>query len=157
MERDGHSQEELDLAAQPVGYWTGVANAEIIGFIRRQQAQLGFTQPQFWMLRHLSRNDLSADGHGMTVPELVDAMKTYLRAGDDLAADAETSLDRGWVTRDAGGRLWITEAGDAARVELKTHAPAWRERIHAGIDDADYVTTLRVLQRMMRNVGSELL
>ncbi|MCW2877720.1 MAG: MarR family transcriptional regulator [Sphaerisporangium sp.] len=35
-----------------------MAYEEIIGFIRRQQAELGFTQPQYWMLRHLSKNHL---------------------------------------------------------------------------------------------------
>lgn len=153
MEAQEHSQEEL--AAQPVAYWTGVAYEEIIGFIRRQQAGLGFTQPQYWILRHLSKNDISVDGHGMSVPELADATKAYLRPEDDLAADAATMLARGWVTRDDDGRLWITETGDAARADLKTHAPGWRDRIHEGVDDADYATTLKVLQRMMRNVGSK--
>ncbi len=145
-----------NLAAQPVAYWTKLAYEDTIGFIRRQQAELGFTQPQFWILRHLSKDDLSPDGQGMTVPELTTAMKTYLRPEDDIAAEAETLLTRSWITRDQDARLWITPAGDAARADLKTHAPAWRDRIHEGIDDADYVTTLKVLQRMMRNVGSTL-
>ncbi|GGT62319.1 MarR family winged helix-turn-helix transcriptional regulator [Streptomyces purpureus] len=152
METATYSDQEL--AAQPVAYWTGMAYEEIIGFIRGRQAELGFTQPQYWILRHLSKNDISVDGHGMTVAELVETMRTYLRSEDDLAAEALTMLDRGWVTRDSEGRLWITDAGDAARADLKAHAPAWREQMHAGIDDADYVTTLRVLQRMMRNVAA---
>ncbi|WP_433554120.1 hypothetical protein ACQP08_13865 [Micromonospora zamorensis] len=45
----------------------------------------------------------------------------------------------------------ITEAGEAARVDLKQHAPAIRARIHHGIDDADYVTALKVLRQMIRN------
>ncbi|GGT78709.1 MarR family winged helix-turn-helix transcriptional regulator [Streptomyces lateritius] len=154
MEIKEFSPEEV--AAQPVAYWTGLAYEEIIGFIRARQAELGFTQPQYWMLRHLSRNDVSADGRGMTVGELVEVMKTYLRPEDDPAAEAATLLERGWVTRDDDGRLWITEAGDAARADLKTHAPVWRDRIHEGVDDADYATTLNVLRRMMHNVGSPL-
>ncbi|MER6994488.1 MarR family winged helix-turn-helix transcriptional regulator [Streptomyces sp. NPDC000410] len=147
---------EEELAAQPIAYWAGVAHDAILGFIRQRQAELGFTQPQYWMLRYLSKNDISVDGHGMTVAELLEVTKTYRRVEDDLAADAETMLARGWVTRDGEGRLWITEAGDAARADLKAHAPAWRDRIHEGIDDADYVTTVKVLRQMMRNVGSEL-
>ncbi|MFE6834857.1 MarR family winged helix-turn-helix transcriptional regulator [Streptomyces sp. NPDC057705] len=153
MTNEDYSPQEL--AAQPVAYWTKVAYEEIIAFIRREQARLGFTQPQFWLLRHLSKNDISVDGHGMTVLELVDAMHTYLRPEDDLAAEAETLLARGWITRDADGRLWITETGDAARADLKAQAPAWRARIHEGIEDADYITTLNVLRRMMHNVGGE--
>lgn len=36
---------------------------------------------------------------------------------------------------------------------LKRHAPAIRAAIHEGVDDADYATTVAVLQRMIRNVG----
>ncbi|MFD9426403.1 MULTISPECIES: hypothetical protein [unclassified Streptomyces] len=42
--------------------------------------------------------------------------------------------------------LWITESGDEARLELKAHAPEVRARIHLGIDDADYVSALKMLQ-----------
>ncbi|MFJ9949997.1 hypothetical protein [Kitasatospora sp. NPDC091207] len=103
----------------------------------------------------MSKHDISPDGHGMTVPELVDAMRTYLCPEDRVADEAETLLERGRVTRDGAGRLWITESGDAARAGLKTHAPAWRDLIHEGVDDADYATTLRVLRRMVRNVGGD--
>jgi hypothetical protein len=143
---------DAELAAQPAGYWTGVAYEAIISFTRAQQAGLGFSQPQFWLLRNLSKNDLSPDGHGMTLPELQQAMRSYIRPEDDLKAEAEILLERGWLTRDAEGRLWITEPGDEARARLKQHAPAIRARIHQGIDDADYVTALKVLQRMIDNV-----
>ncbi|MBE1490009.1 MarR family winged helix-turn-helix transcriptional regulator [Plantactinospora soyae] len=145
---------DAQLAAQPAAYWTGVAYEALIAFIRARQAEFGFTQPQFWLLRNLSRNDISTDGHGMTIPELERAMSTYLRAEDDLAAEAEVLLERGWLTRDGEGRWWITEAGEEARVDLKKHAPAIGARIHHGIDDADYVTTLKVLQQMIRNTGA---
>lgn len=87
----------------------------------------------------------------MTIAELESAMSTYLRSEDDLEAEAGVLLDRGWLTRDDHERLWITEAGEAARVDLKQHAPAIRARIHQGIDDADYVTALKVLRQMIRN------
>ncbi|MFC6882873.1 MULTISPECIES: MarR family winged helix-turn-helix transcriptional regulator [Actinomadura] len=147
---------DAELAAQPAAYWTGAAYEALIAFIRARHAELGFTQPQFWLLRNLSKNDISPDGQGMTVPELQRAMSSYLRPEDDLEAEAKVLLERGWLTRDGDGRLWITEAGEEARLDIKQHAPAIRERIHHGIDDADYVTTLKVLQQMMRNTGSDL-
>lgn len=146
---------DAELAGQPAAYWTGLAYEALIAFTRARQAELGFTQPGFWLLRNLSRHDISPDGRGMTVPELERAMSSYLRSEDDLEAEAAVLLERGWLTRDGEGRLWITEAGEEARLSLKQHAPAIRERIHEGIDDADYVTTLRVLQRMIRNTGGE--
>nr|AHA12098.1 transposase [Streptomyces sp. CNH287] len=144
---------DAELAAQPAAYWTGVAYEALIAFTRAQQAELGFTQPQFWLLRNLSKADLSADGHGRTLTDLRQAMQSYLRAEDDLAAEAEVLLERGWLSRDGEGLLWITEQGEEARLRLKQHAPQIRSDIHRGIDDADYVTTLKVLQQMIRNTG----
>ncbi len=144
---------DAELAGQPAAYWTGVAYESLIAFTRARQAEHGFTQPQFWLLRNLSPNDLLPGGGGLTVPELRQAMASYLRAEDDLDAGAEVLRQRGWLSRDADGRLWITEAGEAARDRLKQHAPAIRARIHEGVDDADYVTTLKVLRQMIRNTG----
>lgn len=144
---------DAELAGQPAAYWTGVAYESLIAFTRARHAELGFTQPQFWLLRNLSADDLWPDGGGRTVPELAEAMSSYLRAEDDLEAEAGVLLERGWLTRDGDGRLWITEAGEAARVRLKGHAPAIRARIHQGIDDADYVTTVKVLRQLIRNTG----
>jgi hypothetical protein len=144
---------DAELAAQPAAYWTGVANEALVAFTRARQAEHGYTQPQFWLLRNLSAHDLSPDGQGRTPTELRDAMRGYLRPEDDLAAEADVLLAAGLLGRDAAGRLWITEAGEAARLRWKAHAPAIRARIHEGIDDADYATTVRVLQRMIRNTG----
>ncbi|MYX15737.1 MarR family transcriptional regulator [Streptomyces sp. SID8374] len=146
---------DTELAAQPAAYWTGVAYEALIAFIRERQAELGFTQPQFWLLRNLSENDLSPDGQGMTVPEPQQAMHTYIRPEDDLTAEAEALVGRAWLRRDGEGRLWITEAGEEARAGLKRHAPGIRERIHHGIDDADYVTALKVLRQMIRNTSGD--
>ncbi|AQS71500.1 MarR family winged helix-turn-helix transcriptional regulator [Streptomyces pactum] len=144
---------DAELAGQPAAYWTGVAYEALIAYTRTRQAEKGYTQPQFWLLRNLSVNDISPDGEGMSVPELREAMASYIRPEDDLAAEAEGLVERGWLTRDAEGRLWLTEEGEQARVDLARNSPAIRAALHEGIDDADYVTTVKVLQRLIRNAG----
>lgn len=148
---DDHLSDD-ELAGQPAAYWTGVAYEALIAFTRARQAEAGFRQPQFWLLRNLSPNDLAPDRAGRTLPQLEAAMSSYLRAEDDLATEATELVRRGWLTRD-GDRLSITEAGEAARLEMKTAGPAIRARIHEGIADADYVTALKVLHRMITNVA----
>ncbi|MFI6941328.1 MarR family transcriptional regulator [Streptomyces sp. NPDC050418] len=147
---------DTQLAGQPVAYWTGLANEATVAFIRARLAELGCTQPQYWLLRNLSPHDISPDGRGMTIPELEQAMSAYLRPGDDLTWEAEPLIGRGWLTRDAESRLWLTDEGEKARLTIKSHAPAIRTALHEGIDDADYVTTVRVLQRMIVNAGGDL-
>ncbi|MCA6091322.1 MarR family transcriptional regulator [Streptomyces sp. SCA3-4] len=144
---------DAELAGQPAAYWTGVAYEALIAYTRAQQAEKGYTQPQFWLLRNLSKNDISPDGAGMTLAELREAMASYIRPEDDLAAEAEVLLERGWLTRDAEDRLWLSEDGEQARVDLARNAPAIRAALHEGIDDADYITTVKVLQRLIRNAG----
>jgi hypothetical protein len=144
---------DAELAGQPAAYWTGVAYEALIAYTRARQAERGYTQPQFWLLRNLSENDISPDGEGMTLPELQEAMNSYIRPEDDLAAEAEVLLERGWLDRDAEDRLWLTEEGERARVDLARNAPAIRAVLHAGIDDADYVTTVKVLQQLIHNAG----
>ncbi|QES47281.1 transposase [Streptomyces venezuelae] len=144
---------DAELAGQPAAYWTGVAYEALISYTRARMTEKGYTQPQFWLLRNLSVNDISPDGEGMTLPELREAMVSYIRPEDDLAVEAEGLLERGWLTRDAEDRLWLTAEGEQARVDLARNAPAIRAALHEGIDDADYVTTLKVLQRLIRNAG----
>ncbi|MFF4328868.1 MarR family winged helix-turn-helix transcriptional regulator [Streptomyces sp. NPDC001591] len=144
---------DVELARQPAAYWTGVAYEALIAYTRAQQAEKGYTQPQFWLLRNLSANDISPDGEGMSLSELREAMASYIRPEDDLAVEAEVLVERGWLTRDAEDRLWLTEEGEQARVDLARNAPAIRAALHEGIDDKDYVTTLKVLQRLIRNAG----
>jgi hypothetical protein len=146
---------DVELAAQPIGYWSGAAHRVIIDYIRGQMSVLGLSQPQFWMLRNLSANDLSPDGRGLTLAELTSNMRAYLDDNDDLESAAEDLLGRGLVTRDADQRLWITETGKQEHARVKEQAPVVRARIHDGIDDADYVTTLQVLRRMIDNVGGD--
>ncbi|KJY28113.1 MarR family winged helix-turn-helix transcriptional regulator [Streptomyces sp. NRRL S-495] len=147
---------DAELAGQPAAYWTGVAYEALIAFTRARQAEKGYTQPQFWLLRNLSKNDISPDGAGMTVPELRAAMASYLRSEDDLTAEAAVLVERGWLTQDAEQRLWLTEEGEQARVDLARNAPAIRAALHAGIDDADYVTALKVLRQLIRNTGGSI-
>ncbi len=142
---------DVELAGQPAAYWTGVAYEALIAFTRARQAEKGYTQPQLWLLRNLSANDISLDGRGMTLGELREAMVSYIRPEDDLAVEAEALLERGWLTWGTENRLWLTEEGERARVDLARNAPAIRAALHEGIDDTDYVTTMKVLQRLIRN------
>jgi hypothetical protein len=89
----------------------------------------------------------------MTIPDLDRAMRSYLRPEDDLGAEAEVLLRRGRLTLDGESRWSITDAGERARLDMTSHAPAIRALIHAGVDDADYAAALRVLHRLIENVG----
>ncbi|MFF7247281.1 MarR family winged helix-turn-helix transcriptional regulator [Embleya sp. NPDC008237] len=147
------TETDAELAGQPVGYWTGLAHREVIAYIRSRQAELGLTQPQFWLLRHLSTDDLSPDGEPRSVADLTAAMSEYLLPGDDLAAESAALVARGWLAETPDHLLAATPEGEAARLRVKAIGPSVRAHIHDGISDADYATTVRVLRRMIANVA----
>lgn len=89
----------------------------------------------------------------MTVPELRKAMTSYIRPEDDLAAEAEVLVERGWLTRDAEDRLWLTRGGGRGPRRPRTQRPAIRAALHEGIEDTDYITTVKVLQQLIGNAG----
>ena len=142
--------ENSELANEIAAYWTRLAYDSIIAFTRASLVKRGCTQPQFWLLRHLSTQDLASDERGRTLAELERAMRDYLRDEDDLASAADALVTRGWLTRD-GQRLRITDLGEDRRLDIVRHAPDIRAQIHAGVDDADYITTVKTLQQMVRN------
>ncbi|WP_267898532.1 hypothetical protein [Actinomadura sp. WAC 06369] len=37
---------DAELAAQPVGYWTGITSHKIVGYLRAELDRLGITQPE---------------------------------------------------------------------------------------------------------------
>ncbi|MEO3976585.1 MarR family transcriptional regulator [Streptomyces sp. CAU 1734] len=130
-----------------------LAHRSTVAFIRRELAALGLTQPQYWILRHLSPGDPAPDAAGLTVAGLTALMRSYTDDATDPAAEAAALVANGLVARDAAGALTITGAGALAHRRVKEHAPLIRERIHAGVDPAEYAVMVRVLRRIIANTG----
>ncbi len=61
-------------------------------------------------------------------------------------------LHCGWLRADAGDRLRLTDAGEAARVTLRALVTELRAVVHEGIGDEEYAAALKVLRTMIANV-----
>lgn len=70
----------------------------------------------------------------------------------EIARVVDQLLHRGWLRTDAGERLRLTEAGEAARARLRELVTELRGVVHEGISDEEYVAALKVLRRMVTNV-----
>lgn len=142
-----YPQEEL--AAQPIGAWTGVACRLVVGALREQLAVEGLTQPHWWTLNHV------AGGPGTWTRE---ALTARLTPWDDLGTDFDEVFDdlvaRGWLTEDAGS-MTLTEEGEAGRVRARERNLRVHEQVHEGVDTADFVTTINVLRRIVANLGGD--
>ncbi|MYY84491.1 MULTISPECIES: MarR family winged helix-turn-helix transcriptional regulator [unclassified Streptomyces] len=145
-----YSHSDRDLVDQPVGYWSSAAGAAVVHHIRTMLAEMGLTQPQWWIL-----NQLLQAPEGRPRDEVVAVLKGYLEVGEGaLVHNIEALRDRGLVSEVPGtGRITLTDEGRALRARVAERQKAVRAQIHKGITDEDYVRTLKVLQRMIHNVG----
>jgi len=142
-----HSDEEL--LRQPIGYWSWAAYKAVVTRTRAALADLGTTQPQWWVLAQVARADSPR-----TRAEVSEVLENYLDTGrDTMESEIDRTIDRGWITEDPSGRLDLTPEGRAFFDKAAAlQDELWAQR-HAGISDEEYLTTLKVLQRIIHNTG----
>ncbi|MEV8480045.1 MarR family winged helix-turn-helix transcriptional regulator [Streptomyces sp. NPDC051173] len=140
-----YSHSDAELIKQPIGYWATAAGRAVVGNIRSGLAQYGISQPQWWVL---NRN-------GETREEVTSLLLHYVMPGDDLEAEIDDLLDRGLITLGEKNRITLTAEGEKVFARCAAWQKAARERTHDGVPDEEYLTTLKVLQRMIHNVGGE--
>ncbi|WP_314172363.1 MarR family winged helix-turn-helix transcriptional regulator [Streptomyces winkii] len=144
------SHPDSELPGQPIGYWSWAAHKAVVGYIREALAERGVSQPQWWVLSQLAGSE-----DGRTRKELTAVLGGYLDAAPVLDSEMDTVVARGWARQDEAERLRLTGEGAALQAELAELQRSLRARIHADIPDEEYVRTLKVLQRMIHNVGGK--
>lgn len=145
-----YSHTDDELIQQPIGYWGWAAQKAVVTYIRAGLAEFDVTQPQWWVMAQVAHSD-----DGKTREEVSAVLKGYLDVGSALHPEIDTMLDRQLLLLDDDARLHLTPEGDALFRKCVERQTAVRQQIHAGIPDEEYVTTLKVLQRMIHNVGGE--
>ncbi|MEU8673809.1 MarR family winged helix-turn-helix transcriptional regulator [Streptomyces sp. NPDC048560] len=146
-----YSHDDAGLARQPIGYWSWAAHEATVTHIRAALAEHGLTQPPWWVLNQLT----DADEAGRPRAEVVATLRGYLHVGDALEPEIDALVGRDLVTEDATTRLRLTTAGHALRAEAAERVGRARAEIHTGIADEEFVAALKVLQRMIHNVGGK--
>jgi len=141
-----------ELIAQPVGYWTLAARQAVEGHINNRLGEhLGIRQPHWWTLYRVGETE-----EGLTRDELAERIhytRPYVDPATTVLPAVQDLLDSGHLTLTDSGRLQLTGPGREMRGQLIELIPRVLGEIHEGVDDKDYATTVRVLRRMIRNVG----
>ncbi|MET9515914.1 MarR family winged helix-turn-helix transcriptional regulator [Streptomyces sp. NPDC002994] len=146
-----YSHDDAGLARQPIGYWSWAAHRSVVTHIRTALAELGLSQPQWWILSQLVDHP---EGRPRTDVEAV--LEGYLDVGATLEGEIDALTARNLIVQDDDDkRLRITDEGRALQKTTATHQQTLRAEIHADITDEEYVRTLKVLQRMIHNTGGQ--
>ncbi len=140
-----------EVTSQPIGYWTGEAYRLIAGAIRDSLATEGLTQPQWWMLNHVAKDQwTSAALLEKLAP--VNANEQNL----DLVQELDGLLQRGWLTdHPATQELSLTPEGEEGRRRTWDRNGATHRHMIAGVSDREYDDCIRVLQRIVGNLGGD--
>ncbi|MET9865498.1 hypothetical protein ABZZ16_04675, partial [Streptomyces sp. NPDC006386] len=146
-----YSHDDEELVNQPIGYWTWAANKTLTAYVRGRLAAIGITQPQWWVLHQVLHSET-----GATRDEVISAQQANLDVGAGLAPDIDLLVERKLLVLDRNGRLQITDEGRALHQRAAETQRASRTQVHTGIPDEEYLITLKVLQRMMRNAGGDI-
>ncbi|MFJ5708328.1 MarR family transcriptional regulator [Streptomyces sp. NPDC093105] len=140
---------EKEVAAQPIGAWSGLAYRLVVGAIREQLAVEGLTQPHWWTLNHVA-----GEPGRWTRAALIERLARWDDLGIDFDGVFDDLVGRGWLTEDAG-RMTLTEAGEEGRLRARERNARVHRQVHEGVDTADFVTTINVLRRMVGNLGGD--
>jgi aminoglycoside 6'-N-acetyltransferase len=131
----------------PIGYWIKKADELLTSRIDEAQRQNGLTRLA-WQILNMVR-DAAAPARN----EVAATLRPFARAAvvdETLNALAE----RGLVRRLPAGLLELTPEGAALHERALESQQTVRSRAVEGIEGADYATTVRVLQRLVRNLES---
>ena len=61
--------------------------------------------------------------------------------------------DKGWIVADTSGEISLTEAGRQAHARILARQKEVRQQLMRGISADEYETVLRVLKRIVTNLG----
>ncbi|WP_371614187.1 MarR family transcriptional regulator [Streptomyces sp. NBC_00454] len=144
-----YSHTDAELIKQPIGYWSWAAYKAVVTRTRGALDGIGTTQPQWWVLAQVARADTVK-----TREEVSHLLRDYLDEGREaLESEMDRTIAQGWITEDAEGRLGMTAEGRAFYDKAAAlQSELWAER-HADVSDEEYLTTLKVLQRLIHNTG----
>ncbi len=131
---------------RPIGFWLKLVDRMIDEQFASTLEEHGVTRRQWQLLNVLSREPA-------TVEQLDAAVAPFLSGeSDDTSAEHLAELvDSGWVA--SGARYEITERGRTAFDKLEAVVAAQRTIVTEGVTPDQYEQTVRVLERMARNLG----
>jgi aminoglycoside 6'-N-acetyltransferase len=129
----------------PIGYWIKKADELLTARIDAAQQANGLTRLGWQALNMIQ--ELAAPSH----EEITKTLRPFADAAT-VAQTLDGLVDQGLVRRLSAGLLELTAEGAKLHNQAIETQKTVRHRAVEGIDGADYATTVRVLQRLVRNL-----
>ncbi|HEV7955619.1 MAG: transcriptional regulator [Microbacteriaceae bacterium] len=138
---------------RPIGFWLKLVDRRIEGSFAATLEEHGVTRRQWQLLNVL--------GNGPASREELDAAVAPFLGGATETGPAETTdaeiaelVESDWVAESVSSFV-LTPRGRQSFERLAEVVGTIRASLADGVDEADYDTTVRTLERMARNLGWE--
>lgn len=136
----------LGAPNRPIGYWLRHLDRLITDSFDRTLQDGGLTR-RHWQILNVMQ------GGSVDLAGLAAALAPFAGADPgEITVAVEELGGRGWIRRDSSGRFELTAAGLQAHQQLLDRVEHGRRIVAEGISEADYLTTMAVLQRMSANL-----
>lgn len=138
----------MERERRPIGYWLKRVDRLIEQAFERTLDADALTRRHWQVLNTLAAGRATRE-------TLMQALRPFVEH-DGSAVDVviDDLLARGWLRNEQDGRLELSDQGRAAHAALATRVAATREILRRGITDHEYMTVVRVLERMASNLES---
>jgi DNA-binding MarR family transcriptional regulator len=141
---------EQQSAQRPIGYWLRRADQAITAHVDEVHGDKGVSRVH-WQVLHLIQQ-----GGAVTAQSVFEEMRDFVRASEFDAVVRELER-RGWIAHrldtPATPVLELTEPGRRFHSDVMQAQTDVRQRAMEGITPEEYATTVRVLQRIVSNLG----
>ncbi len=132
---------------RPIGFWLTLLGRLVDEQFAVTLHEHGVTRRQWQLLNLLSSASASVAELDAQVAPFLDQA-----AGETSADHLGELVESGWVTLDASTYA-LTDRGRMACTRLAVVVADYRTLVGDGVSDEEYATTVRVLERMARNLG----
>lgn len=132
----------------PIGYWIKQADNTLTAQINAAQSAHGISRPEWQIL-----NTLKETG-GVGREQIFETMRTFVDS-PSFAELLRRLGERGWIEQQASAEYQLTEEGRRQYDAIFATQKEVRQRAMQGISEAEYTTAVRVLQRIVINLGGD--
>jgi acylphosphatase len=138
----------MEPERRPIGYWLKHLDRLIDQAFERALDADGLTRRHWQVLNTLAAGPT-------TNAALTAALQPFVQ-GESMTIEVIITdfLDRGWVRNVPDGGVEISERGRAAHEAAMQRVAETRQALRRGVTDDEYVTVMRILQRMASNLES---
>jgi DNA-binding MarR family transcriptional regulator len=131
---------------RPIGYWLKEADRAISAHVDEAQRANGVSRIEWQVLntiraQHTSPEQLATRLHMFLDRPTLDKILAGFQA-------------RGWIEMLPGREVTLTDAGQRWHQQIQARQQEVRQQAMEGITAEEYATVLRVLQRIVTNLGS---